>query len=258
VIRRSLIVLRFVVIGLLVGLFCPALHAADLPPAPTAWVTDNAGFLSEVARSSLDGRLSAYAQTSGHQIVVWIGATTGDLSLEDFAARAFEKWRVGRKGIDDGLVLFVFADDRKVRIEVGYGLEGKLPDVVASRIIRETIVPRIRSGDRDGAVTVAVEQIVDRLEGKLPPALAPPAPGHPAPQISIAQAIVFGIVLLLVIGFVVTHPSLAALIFMSMISGNRGRRGGFGGGGFGGGGFGGGGFSGGGGRSGGGGASGSW
>ena len=257
-IRQSLIVLRFVVAGLLLGLFGRPLYAAELPPAPTAWVTDNAGFLSEAARSSLEARLSSYAATSGHQVLVWIGSTTGDRSLEEFAARAFEKWRVGRKGIDDGLVLFIFAGDRKVRIEVGYGLEDKLPDVQASRIIRETIVPRIRSGDRDGAVTVAVEQIVSRLEGKLPAASAPGPQSQPAPEISVAKAVLFGLLILFVIGFLATHPSLAALIFMNMISGGRGRGGGFGGGGWGGGGFGGGGFSGGGGSSGGGGASGSW
>ena len=83
-------------------------------------------------------------------MLVWIGDTTGDVPFEEFAVRAFEKWKVGRKGIDDGVVLFFFAKDRKVRIEVGYGLEDKIPDVVASRIIRETIVPHLRAGDPDG------------------------------------------------------------------------------------------------------------
>jgi uncharacterized protein len=232
--------------------------AAEVPPPPTAWVTDGAGFLSEATRSSLDQRLFAYAQSTGHQILVWIGQTTGDTPLEEFAVRAFENWRVGRKGIDDGIVLFLLAKDRKVRIEVGYGLEDKVPDAVANRIIQEIIVPRIKEGDRDGAVTAGVEAIAARIGGELPPA-GPGPPGRPAVQLSPIRVIALAILLMLVIGFLATHPALATVLFMSMMSGGRG--GGFrGGGGFGGGGFGGGGggFSGGGGRSGGGGASGSW
>ena len=84
---------------------------------------------------------------------MWIGQTTGGMPIEDWAVRAFAAWRVGRKGIDDGVALFVFADDRKVRIEVGYGLEDRVPDAVASRIIGDRSIPRLRAGDRDGAVT---------------------------------------------------------------------------------------------------------
>jgi uncharacterized protein len=212
-------------------------------------VTDRAGFLSEPARASLDRRLSTYAESTGHQVLVWIGDTTGDIPLEDFTVRAFERWKVGRKGIDDGLVLFVFAKDHKVRIEVGYGLEDKVPDATANRIIQEVIVPRIRAGDPDGAVTAGVEAIAARIGGEFPPGERAP-PARPAPSLSIAQTILLIIGLIGLIAFLATHPSLAAFLLMSFFSGGRG--GGFGGGG------GGGGFSGGGGRSGGGGASGSW
>lgn len=226
------------------------------PPTPTEWVTDNAGFLSEATRSSLSNRLSAYAASSGHQVLVWIGDTTGDVPLEDFTVHAFEKWKVGRKGIDDGVVTFLFAKDRKVRIEVGYGLEDKIPDATASRIIRDTIVPRIRAGDRDGAVSSGVEAIIAKLDGKLPPEQEPS--DRPVPKLSLVQAIFLAIGMIALIAFLATHPTLAAFLLMSFFSGGR-RGGGYGGGGFGGGGFGGGGgFSGGGGSSGGGGASGSW
>jgi uncharacterized protein len=107
--------------------------------SPTRWVTDSAGFLSEGARQELDSRLETYQRQTGHHVLVWIGRTTDGIPLEDFTVRAFAAWQVGRKGLDDGLVLFVFSDDRKVRVEVGYGLEGQVPDAIASRIIRETI-----------------------------------------------------------------------------------------------------------------------
>ncbi len=243
---------------LFVGLALPARADArgpEPPPTPTEWVTDTAGFLKESTRASLGDRLSAYAAQSGHQVLVWIGKTSGEVPIEDFAVRAFESWKVGRKGIDDGVVLFLFADDRKVRIEVGYGLEDKIPDAAAGRIIRETIAPRIRAGDPDGAVAAGVEAIVARLDGKLPPG-AERSTDRPVPQLSIGQVIALAIGLILLIGFLATHPTLAAFLLMSIFSGGRGGGGGWGGGGGGGGGFGG--FSGGGGGSGGGGASGSW
>ena len=88
-----------------------------------------------------------------------IAQTTGDTPTEDWTVRAFAAWKVGSKGLDDGLILFVFAKDKKVRIEVGYGLEGVVPDAIASRIINEVIVPRIQSGDRDAAVTAGIEAL---------------------------------------------------------------------------------------------------
>ena len=106
---------------------------------------------------------------SGHQVLVWIGQTTGGVPLEEFAARAFEQWKVGRKGLDDGVVVFVLVKDRQVRIEVGYGLEDKVPDIVAGRIIRETMIPLLRQGRTDGAVSAGVEAIVAHIEGRTLP-----------------------------------------------------------------------------------------
>ena len=222
-----------------------------IPPAPTRWVTDRAGFLSAPTASELDARLDDYARRTGHQVLVYIDHTTGGVPIEDWAVRAFERWRVGRKGIDDGVVLFIFSDDHSLRIEVGYGLEDRVPDALAKRIIDEVMVPRIRAGDRDGAIRAGVDAVIAAIGG-----VAGAGPGlveQPAPTpIPLWMKIVGGVFLLIFIAFVVTHPSLAWLMLLSIGSG----RGGGGGGGFGGGG--GGGFSGGGGRSGGGGASGSW
>ena len=230
----------------------------DLPEAPTRWVTDGAGFLGESTRLDLDRKLEAYQATSGHQVLVWIGRTTGVTPLEDFTVKAFAQWRVGRKGIDDGLVLFIFADDRKIRIEVGYGLEGQVTDAKSSRVIREVMAPLIRSGDRDGAVFAAVDALVAAIEGR---SFAAPETGagtgagdRGARELSGPQLVLMAIALLVFLVILVTHPSLAVWLLFTLMRGGGSSGGGWssGGGGSGGG------FSGGGGRSGGGGASGGW
>ena len=214
-----------------------------IPPPPADWVTDRADFLSPQARAELDTRLGDYAQQTSHQILVYIDHTTGGVPIEDWAVKAFQRWKVGRKGIDDGLALFIFKEDHRLRIEVGYGLEDRIPDVVASRIINDEMVPRIRAGDADGAVRIAVDQLTATIGSAGGPQTAHKTPWW--------VSLLVLMVVLLGGFFILTHPVLAAVL---LASGNRG--GGWGGGGgFGGGG---GGFSGGGGGSGGGGASGSW
>jgi uncharacterized protein len=221
--------------------------AAPTPPAPTRWVEDRAGFLSPAARSALDARLEDYERATGHQVVVWIGATLGGAALDDWAVRTFKAWKVGRKGLDDGVAMFIFAGDRTIDIEVGYGLEDKLPDAIASRIIREVMAPRIRAGDRDDAVTVGTDAVLAAIEGRPwtgAPATAPPTAGP-----SLLTWVLGGLGLIAFLILAVTHPRMALLLLWTIMAG--GRRGGPGGGG-------GGGFGGGGGRSGGGGARGGW
>ena len=251
---------RLILAALLAGavaISAPAGAVAQAtPPAPARFVTDQAGFLSAPTVAELDQRLEAYQKATGHQVLLWIGHTTGGEVIETWAVRAFAAWKVGRSGLDDGVVLFVLADDRKLRIEVGYGLEGVLPDVRAARIIREQITPRLQAGDRDGAARAGVGAILGALGGETgaPSAAAPPEDARP--HLGLGELLLLGIVGLLVLGFLVTHPGLALLMLTNLGSGGRGFGGGGGGSGsgFGGGG----GFSGGGGRSGGGGASGSW
>ena len=234
---------RLLALGLLLA--CATARAeTPIPPAPERWVTDRAAFLSPATVADLDARLGDYDRRTGHQLLVYVDRTTGGVPIEDWAVKAFQAWRVGRKGIDDGLVLFVFSNDQRLRIEVGYGLEDKVPDIVASRIVNDAMVPRIRAGNPDGAVRSGV--------GALMAAIGAPAGGLPAPAHHPTwQLVGGGLLLLFFIILVFTHPGLAWLLLTSIGSGR-------GGGGFGGGGFSGGGFSGGGGRSGGGGASGSW
>jgi uncharacterized protein len=194
--------------------------------------------------------LDEYARGTGHQLIVYIGTTTGDAPIEDWAVRAFEKWKVGRKGIDDGLALFIMSADRKLRFEVGYGLEGDVPDVTASRIINEVIVPRIRAGDQDGAVVAGIDAVMGVIGGQgLPAQRRGEGRGEQRP-LTLAQLIFYAIVGIFVLGLLATNPSLAVWLLFSFLGGGGRRGGGWSGGG--------GGFSGGGGRSGGGGASGSW
>lgn len=224
------------------------------PPAPTRWVTDTTGFLSEETRRTLDARLQRYQQDTGRQVVVWIGEATGGVPLEEWAARTFEAWGIGKRGKDDGVAVFVFAGERRIRIEVGYGLESVVPDAIASRIIQDEALPRFRAGDPDAGVSATVDALLRTLGGETSP--PPPVSGireSPAPEITPAQMIFYGVLGLIVLLFVITHPRLAFYLLVQILSSSGGgrRRGGWGG-------SSGGSFRGGGGRSGGGGASGSW
>ena len=220
-----------------------------LPPTPERWVTDGVGFLSVSRRAELDAKLEAYQRQTGHQVLVWVGGTIGGAPLDDWAVKTFQAWKVGRKGIDDGVVVFVLASDRKIDIEVGYGLEGKVPDVVASRIIREVMSPRLRQDDRDGAVQAGVDALLAAIEGKPVGDARRDPSDEPAggPTISRPQMILFGVLAVAFLVLLVLNPRIAMLFLWSILGGGqRGREGGGGG------------FSGGGGRSGGGGARGSW
>lgn len=225
--------------------------AAPVPPAPTRWVEDHAAFLSTTTRTTLDARLESYERATGHQVVVWIGKTIENAPLDDWAVRTFRDWKIGRKGHDDGIAMFVLADDRKIDIEVGYGLEDKVPDAVASRIIREVMTPRLRAGDRDGAITAGVDAVLAAIEGKPWTAEAAPPPEDKT------SWIIGAIVVVAFVIFAITHPRMAMLLLWTIVASRRNGRGG---GGLGGSGLIGGlgGFGGGGGRSGGGGARGGW
>jgi uncharacterized protein len=224
-----------------------------IPASPTRWVEDHAAMLSPAARDALDARLAGYQRATGHQVVVWIGRTTGGAPLADWAVRTFAAWQLGRKGIDDGVAIFVLADDRAIDIEVGYGLEDRVPDAIASRIIREVMAPRLRAGDRDGAVTAGADAVLTAIEGH-PWSGAPAAAGTTADDDgpSTISWLFGGLIGLVLLVLFVTHPRLALMLLWSLLSGGRGGFGGGGGGGDGGG------LGGGGGRSGGGGARGGW
>lgn len=137
--------------------------AAPSPPVPTTFVTDTQGVLASQTVASVDAELRNYERATGHQIIVYIGSTTGDEPLEQWTVDTAERWGIGRKGHDDGAVLFVMMQDHKVRIEVGYGLEPYLTDAQSFWIIENVITPRLRAGDVDGAVQNGVDHILTAI-----------------------------------------------------------------------------------------------
>lgn len=229
-----------------------ASFAADIkiPPSPNQWITDTVGFLSPETISLVNSQLETYEQTTGHQILVYIGKTTGGYPIEEFAVKAFAAWKVGRKNIDDGLVLFIMTGgkegNRDVRIEVGYGLEGVVTDVKASQVIHDIFIPLAKSKDYDNAVRQSVDKLLDIISGKTPPSEKEShLPSAGLGTQSVFQIAIVGIGIIFFLILFITNPGLAVLLLLNIASGSRG--GGDGGG-----------YSGGGGRSGGGGASGNW
>ncbi len=155
-------------------LWTAATAAALEVPYLAGRVNDLAGLFSPQAVGQLESRLEQLEQATGAQVAVLTLASLEDEALEDFTLRVVETWKLGREGVDDGVLLLVSRDDRKVRIEVGYGLEPSLTDVRSRRIISNLLVPRFREGDFDGGVTAAVEAIdavVRGQEDMVPPAL---------------------------------------------------------------------------------------
>ena len=148
--------------------------AADVPFL-TGRVVDNAEILKSATRESISARLKAHEQATTNQIAVLTIPTIGDESIEEFAVKVFESWKLGQKGKDNGVLLVVAPKDRKLRIEVGYGLEGTLTDAVASRIIRNVITPQFKAGDFDKGIAEGVDAIIATLEGKPAGANAAPA-----------------------------------------------------------------------------------
>jgi uncharacterized protein len=212
-------------------------------------VTDLAGLLDAATRDGLERQLAAYeAKTSQQFAVLIIPSLEGD-PIEDFSIRVVEKWKLGKAKEDNGLLLLVVPKDRKVRIEVGYGLEGNITDALSSRIVRQIIRPAFRRGAYAEGIVTAVEALMQAGSGEVVRALPPADDEALAEERGGGAWILILLVLLLVFGPRFFWPALWA----------SGAGGGFGGRPRGGGGFGGGGgFSGGGGGFGGGGASGDW
>jgi uncharacterized protein len=225
----------------------PAL-SQDIPPSPQRWATDKAGFLSPQTLSELDGLLESFEMRTGRQVILYVDKTTGLVPIEDWAVRVFEEWEVGRRGEDDGLALFIMSEDRRMRIEVGYGLEGVVPDAIASRIISEILVPRFQEGDPDTGVREALVRLLGVIEGEPGTEEFSEEIREEDDDVSLFDIIILGFLALCFLYILITNPVLAIRLLFVIMSGGGG-----------GGGSGGrGGFSGGGGRSGGGGASGSW
>ncbi|MDD5383823.1 MAG: YgcG family protein [Gallionella sp.] len=276
--------------AVLLALLLTGVAQADVAVPPlTQRVTDLTATLDAGQTQALEARLAAFETKKGAQLAVLIIPTTQPETIEQFAMRVVEAWKLGRKGVDDGALLLVAKDDRALRIEVGYGLEGALNDATAKRIIAEIITPSFKRGEFYAGIDAGTAAIMQVIDGEpLPPPKRAAASG--TYNIESLLFIAFGLVVVAggmlrallgrfpaamlmggglgVLAWLTVAPLLVALLvglmaFVFVLLGGAGRGfGGHGGGGFGGtsgGGFGGGGgFSGGGGGFGGGGASGSW
>ncbi len=149
------------------ALCCSFFAAAQIAVPPlTGHVTDQTGTLSADQKASLEQTLTAFEARKGSQLAVLMVASTAPEAIEQYALRVAEQWKLGRKKVDDGAILVVAKDDRSLRIEVGYGLEGALNDATSKRIISEMIVPRFKQQDFYGGITSGVDQIIRVIDGE--------------------------------------------------------------------------------------------
>ena len=295
---------RGLVAMLALGLLAPlAVGAADAPkdglvpvPALTSAVTDQTGTLSASERQALESKLRDWEARTTNQLAVLIVPTTAPEPIEQYTLRVAEAWKIGQKGKDNGAILLVAKNDKRIRIEVGYGLEGVLTDITSRRIIAENIAPEFSKGNFAAGINAGVDRIIEVVGAGEPlPALTPQRRTAPARHFDFGTMLIVLLVAVPILGSVLRSvfgkvggsllgggivgaiawfvasslliAGVAAIIgFIVMLFSGISGRGGpgifipSGGGGFGGGGFGGGGggFSGGGGSFGGGGGSGGW
>jgi uncharacterized protein len=275
VLARWLVVIALILSG------APVRAEPIAVPPLQARVTDQTHTLSDSARQAIEARLADLEARKGSQLAVLVLPSTGPETIEQFGIRVAERWQLGRKGVDDGALLLIAKDDRTLRIEVGYGLEGAIPDAVAKRVIEEVIVPRFKAGDFEGGIAAGVAALIGLIDGEPLPAPA----GSPSGPLSsatlddlfpVAMLLIFGLGGLMraifgrllgasvsagvafvaawwIAGVFLVALVLALIVFVITLAGGGGRIGGGGGWSSGGGGY-----SGGGGGFGGGGASGRW
>jgi uncharacterized protein len=164
---------RASILALLVFWAASALAMVAVPPL-VGRVVDQTGTLSSGDVASLNQTIRNFEARKGSQIAVLIVATTDGEAIEQFSLRAAEAWKIGRKKIDDGAMLVIAKNDRHLRIEVGYGLEGALTDVTTKRIIDEDITPKFKSGDFAGGVSAGINRMIRVIDGEKLPAPEPP------------------------------------------------------------------------------------
>ena len=154
--------------------YAAGLFGADLQPIPplTARVTDTTGTLDAAQKQTLETSLATLEQRKGAQLAVLMVPTVKPEEIEQYSIRVVDAWKLGRKNVDDGVLLIIAKNDHRVRIEVGRGLEGAIPDAASARIIREYITPKFRAGDFDGGIVDATDALTKLIDGEpLPPPL---------------------------------------------------------------------------------------
>lgn len=140
---------------------------AEIPiPKLTARVVDQTGTLTAPERGALEDKLRAFEQKRGSQVAVLIVASIGDETIEEFAGRVTDAWQLGRKGVDDGVLLVVAKQERKIRVHTGRGVQGTLTDALSKRIVSDIVAPRFRTGDFAGGLNDGVDAIMKAIEGE--------------------------------------------------------------------------------------------
>ena len=196
-------------LSICLGLLLESASAAVESPKPEGWVTDRAGFLDVTTRNQLERLLAEVERKSGVEIAVVTLPTLAGRSVEEVAVELFQAWGIGKKGKDEGVLLLVARNERKIRIEVGYGLEGTIPDGLAGEIIRDTITPRFRQGRFAEGIETGVRQIVgtvakqkqiDLAKPPVPPARPTPTSSlRPYEQRLVYKATIFFVLLLVIL-----------------------------------------------------------
>ncbi|MEB8432867.1 YgcG family protein [Cocleimonas sp. KMM 6892] len=161
----------FIVIGTISGILVSSSAMADLVKVPelNSRVTDLTGTLSSAEIAALESTLENLEKNKGSQLAILLVNTTSPEAIEDYSMRVVERWKLGRKDVDDGILLLIAMQDRKMRIEVGYGLEGAIPDIAAGRIIREYISPAFRSGNYYSGISAGTNKIIELINGEVLP-----------------------------------------------------------------------------------------
>jgi uncharacterized protein len=193
--------LRRVIVAASAALLACAALAADVQPVPSlnARVTDTTGTLDATQKQTLEDEFAALEKRKGAQIAVLVVPTTQPEAIEQYSIRVFDNWALGRKGVDDGVLLLVAKDDHRVRIEPGRGLEGAIPDAIAARIIREYVQPKFRAGDFYGGIHDATQQLTKLIDGEaLPPSLVDDRSSAHKPASGVLHAALFAFFAILV------------------------------------------------------------
>jgi len=243
-------------------LLAGSVSALEIPKAPEGRIHDAADLLSPATERALEDEILAFEEKTSNQIAVATFPSLEEESLEDFSIRLAEAWQPGDRERSNGVILLVFVEERRVRIEVGYGLEGALPDALAGRIIRSELAPEFRAGRTDQGIVRAVRAIIAATQGEY---TAKPTAGHKVPPGPVLIALVLFFLFMILAarshgsreyrgrgvyvpgpfgGWTRSRGPLGGGFWGGGFGGGGGRGGGFGGGGFGGGSFGGGGASG--------------
>jgi uncharacterized protein len=160
-------------LGFVLALLAWSVAALELQPVPalTARVMDRTGTLGPASLAAIEAKLAALEAAKGSQLVVLVVSTTQPEDDASYAQRVGDTWKIGRKGVGDGLLLLVAKDDHKVRIEVAKTLEGAVPDLLAKRIIDQAITPRFKQGDFAGGIDAAVDSLNAAIKGEALPAV---------------------------------------------------------------------------------------